>query len=109
MTSSFPQELVLGVLRVSEGMMAIIPPIIRGTEGCRGPYEVRWEHREAQLSQPAVEVGCGGLRDWTPVSSDDPGLGETAGTRPGNPALPGAYGPGGKPLGQCGVCGQGPL
>lgn len=75
MTSSFPQELVLGVLRVSEGMMAIIPPIIRGTEGCRGPYEVRWEHREAQLSQPAVEVGCGGLRDWTPVSSDDPGLG----------------------------------
>lgn len=76
MTSSFPQELVLGVLGVSEGMMAIIPPIIRGTEGCRGPYEVRREHRgETQLSQPAVEVGCGGLRDWTPVSSDYPGLG----------------------------------
>lgn len=75
------------VLGVSEGMVAIIPPVIHGTEGCRSPYMVPWEHRgEAHFSHPAVEVGAGGLRDWTPVSSDHPGLGRQQG--PGHKTPP---------------------
>ena len=110
MASSFPQELVLEVLGVSAGMMAIIPPILRGVEGCRGPYGVRRARRgEAHFSQPAGEVGAGGLRDWTPVSPDYPGLGRRQGPghKPAPPPTAGAYGPGSnKPLGQHGVSRQ---
>lgn len=75
-----PQELGVEGLGVSEGVMAIIPPIIHGTEGHRGPYRVLRERRgEARFTQPAVEVGAGELRDWTPVSPDYPGLGRQQG------------------------------
>lgn len=60
MAPSFPQEPVVEVLGVSEGMMAIIPTIIRGggDVGVRIQCFRNAQRGEAHFSQPAVEVGA---------------------------------------------------